>query len=358
MRCATVLAIAAGALLPSMARANAVIDARYELDRAEARILLTAREPVGEPSLRIERGGIRVWLPAMSEDVRLDPPADGRSVRAIRVRPGAGDSAVVFVELGDGRRVPPEAVSVDVEGNRVTVRIARAALPASPVPQPEPDPVTARQSELAEPDVPSEETGAEPAGAGADREEPRVSPAAPDLPRSRRSEVAAPPDSSTSGLPVMILVTLVLGGVYLIIRALMRRRGGAARPDIEVVASRRLGTRHQIVVVRALGQDHLLSVHGGQTTRIASSPSPAEADRTVEPRRGNVLARLSDRLRPVDSRTESGAAGPGVAPNAFGAELLRLTDSFDRSARPGRAGRTASQSESVSGLLRLRREGR
>jgi flagellar biogenesis protein FliO len=345
-------AVLAASLLASasVASANAVVGATYEIDETEARIVLVGRAPLGVPTWRIDRGRVRVWIPGIDDNTRLDPVVDGWAVRSVRVRPGIEDTAVVHISLRDVRRIPPEALRVELDGDAVTIRIAREALPRVPDPHeqlpgaPDPTPTTEQSAssapvEEAPETAPTGETGTSEPDADTREALPFRIPPEAELPLQR--------DTGPS-VPLLLLVSGLLAGVYLVVRLLRKKKlATAARDRIEVVSSRRLGPRHQIVVVRALGEDHLLSIHGTQTTRIASSAPPAAPATPDEAETDAVDAEPSGR---------DGALKPTI----FGAQLLRLAGAggqeVDRDERTITGPRPVL-SESVAGLVRLRRAG-
>ncbi|MDB4977370.1 MAG: hypothetical protein JWN48_5711, partial [Myxococcaceae bacterium] len=122
---------------------------------------------------------------------------------------------------------------------------------------------------------------------------PAVAPAAPAQPRA--AEVPAPPPASSLGvkkaaakpaqktelklakgesssaMPVLLAVSALLALAYGALRLMMRKNAAVEIPVIDIVAQKRLGPRHQLVIVRAFDRDYLLSIQGGQTTVVARS---------------------------------------------------------------------------------------
>jgi hypothetical protein len=180
-----------------------------------------------------------------------------------------------------------------------------------------------------------------------------------------------------SGTQVLLIVSLVLGAVYGGLRVFVRRRVAVLpRPDIQVLGSKRLGTRHQLMIVRALGQDHLLSVNGGRTERLMSThsdPVAPPAEPRPEPRRNSerLGAGLSETLRSMRSRDLFAAAknspiltskeAQANDESPFGAELLDFVRGQTRRGEPRAADalslttHSLSESEAVAGLVRLRK---
>lgn len=375
MRTATGLAIAAAVVcVPALASANVLEDASVAMTDDEATITLTAVESMGDVRLRTEPGLVRLWLSSM-DDAWFDPAVTGRSLRSVRVRPGAGGTAVVQIRIGDRRTLAHESIQIERADNAVIARINRAALPADAAPAPAP---IAAEPEST-PEEPATEDGEEmplAATADVDTAEPVVEDeaeeeeavAAPPTRTTRQSPAASTiPEGEGSALGTLVLVTLLLGLLYLgakIFASGRKKRG--PRGDIEVVSAKRLGARHQLVLVRALGEDHLLSVHSGQTARITSSPSPApepETQADTIPKMG-ILGTLTGKL----ARRRS-VSVPDTAPPAreresgpeFGAQLLEFARKAERRhsepvARPASSSSRGNESEAVAGLLRLRQQ--
>ena len=174
---------------------------------------------------------------------------------------------------------------------------------------------------------------------------------------------AEPQEENAAGSPLAPLVgaTALLALVYGLVRVLSARKGRPlAHASIEVIGSRRLGTRHQLVLVRALGEDHLLSMNGERTERIASSPSPgsqASTLRLLPPPQAapRSLARALDEEPDKPEAPAEDGERPREAP--FGAELLSFMQRrANMSARPGsQAASEGGESPAVAGLVRLRR---
>ncbi|MEM9188005.1 MAG: flagellar biosynthetic protein FliO [Myxococcota bacterium] len=353
----TLLAVVSG-LVPAVASANAFVNARFEVEEDDILINLVAQEEIGQPRVRTDAGQVRVWFPGMADDVRLDPVADGGALRAVRVRPGVNGSSVVIIRLGDGRTLSAAVVRVERNANHATIRIARSALP--PVEELEGD---AELAELTADDVTEE--------VEAPASEPEESAAPPALNASRPAAAGPLGAGSGSNLGVMALITILLALGYLAIR-FFRSKGKVKSPldEIEIVASRRLGTKHQIVLVRALGEDHLLSVNGNQTQRIASTPTAVSSEPSAAERRRNladeaikpgVLSRLQAHLRKSDADDEDAESEPTPKKNGeerFGSELLRYAIDSERPRRGRRRPRAVLRpqetSESVQGLVALR----
>jgi flagellar biogenesis protein FliO len=346
---------------PGRAFASGLTGAAYDLGAEEASITLTASGAFSEPEVRTERGYVRVWLRGMSGDVRFDPQTDGTAVRWIRIRPGFSDTTVVVVKIGDNREIPDSAVRVEWGESTARILLARSALPELPS---QPVPVAAPAAEEA-PVSPPEEAVEETA---AIEDAPASSPVRANPATTARAPSSFGIPSDTSTIPLLLLITAVLGALYVGVKFVLGKRKKNPLADIEIVASKRLGTRHQIVLVRALGEDHLLSINGTQTQCIASTPSamPAEpppAGEKVPERASAILRRLEDHV----AKQRKLATGDLVPPKPmvekkptpveqrFGKELMRFAiENEEPKPIPIRPMRVRRHSEAVRGLVELR----
>lgn len=346
------LALFALAAMPlsSASADNRITDASVHLSEDAWELRLEAQETLGEPRVHTSRGFVRVWFPQMRA-ARFDEAGDGGAVRSVRVRAGVQDSAVSIIRIGDQRRIAESAVQVMRDGSIARVRIARSDLPLVRTVPTRPAREASAQSE------------AEPAAA-TDAEEESPAPAeevvlaSPALALTQTGAEAAllTEGSGLSTTMLLVLLTALLGLAYLLVRLFGKRRRGVPPPAIEIVANKRLGARHQILVVRALGEDHLLTVHGGRTERIASMPAPAGGDPSGGSEEDLLpFLRLGDKEALGQAQTLHRAArNPGESERPrFGAELMKLVAERTRADQVAVA-RTAPPSEAVAGLLRLR----
>ncbi len=377
-------------LLACLAPTTALAEARFvngtsRLEDDGFYVRLEANEALGQPEVRVSPGFVRAWFPGMRA-ARLDLSGDGTAVRQINVRPGVNDTAVTIIRIGDMRRLPEEAVTVEVEGSRATIRLARVALPRptapAPVAAPAPDELRDLTADLepaaetaalanpeAEPEADTEADTAEgtpenasdeTAAAGADADEDASDEAASPLALTRSAE-ALPLSAEDGPSTTIILVTLtfLLGLAYFGMRVAQKKRKSAGpHADIEIVATKRLGARHQLLVVRALGEDHLLAVQQGKTERLASMPAPARGSSD-----GDGLGDEEDRALPFLQLGAGDTAGNRTLHRKkiderprFGADLMRLVAERSRGDRVNMpaAAAAASPSDAVAGLLRLR----
>ncbi|MEM1416769.1 MAG: flagellar biosynthetic protein FliO, partial [Myxococcota bacterium] len=235
----------------------------------------------------------------------------------------------------------------------------------------------------------------------------------PSRPESDDAEATPPVLASASEgteLPygLLLAITAILGGLHLLMKALAKR-GRIPMPEasIDVVASKRLGTRHQLVVVRALGEEHLLSVNGGQLQHLSTAatgaglsesladgsafqalnavaapaaPSSVPPPPDANPEPPAFLANVAARLRQGAALAPTGVLPRPQLPEAqsfavpqprlglenvgenvkedegadrFGAQLLRLAELREDNAQLGLS-EHRPPSAAVAGLLRLR----
>jgi hypothetical protein len=338
--------------VPALAHANQLRLVSYDMDDSGGLVRLESNTEIGEPWVRVEGHSVRVWFPKIKEIARFDHERDSSDpIHALFLRPGTSDTAVLRIELGTTRKIKPSDVEITRQGAEASVRIR--------VPQPAPAQAPA---EAAAAGVPlSIQRIAQPASAleqPAKPEPVNTQPLAILGKPSETSTSAALSDKSDAikdtgslfgnagaaplvkdGKPSLLylfIASIVLGGVYLGLQYLNRRRKPALlqRPEIEVLGARRLGHRQELVIVRALGSDHLLLCTGGRAERVASTPTPVavppDAAKTREESQAGgigLISRLSShhRLRklldsvehelPQDDSAALGAAGrPRSAP--------------------------------------------
>jgi flagellar biogenesis protein FliO len=304
-----------GILSPCAAKANTFADASFELNDDNAQIRLRSIEPLDEPHLTIERGSVKVRFFGIAEQARLRPPVDGATIRSVIVRSGAKKTAVVSINLSDRRMLKKENIRIERKDAETRILIARSALPETLKPEPTQttEPVAvARNSNAIQENVrtnsdnktveannesknrpeTSQPSSKERSSTGTSR---NVSSSTPLITNIKGGSKAAtsifaptPVSSGLGGLGergqttmvVLAIASLLLFGVYGAIRFGLKKRSRISpRSQIEIIGTKRLGARHQLVLVRALGEDHLLSVNAGQTERIASLPIPTTAGR-------------------------------------------------------------------------------
>lgn len=333
---------------------------QVQVDADYAWVLLLSASELPEPRLRVGRGEVKLWFRGVDHE-RLTQPGDGLAFRDVRVRGGAGDSALVHIRLGDRREISTDDITVVPFDGGSAIRFRRGALPqrpaemnSLPVETPEVEEAVA-EAELEEP----QEAAAE----GEATEESEESAPMGLLATETDGALAGgilegPEDSKGSPVGVLLLITALLGALLVVVRLVVsRRKGVSIAPDIDVISTKRIGPRHQLIVVRALGEEHLLSVNGAQTQLITSVSQDSEMDeemiRLTKPR---IPAALSNSQPPADSRPPMSFAMPPQSKVAsderFGARLLDLAGRrTDTTSTPA----PSSPASAVAGLLELRR---
>jgi len=355
-RIAFILALCAS-LAATRASADVIDDLRITQDDSGLSLDLATSDALSAPRVRTSAGMVRLWFSDVANDPRVERRGDGGSIRWARLWPGVGGSATLQIRLGDRRRL--DASDVDVSripgGTRVHIAAVllpprrHASAPAATGASPEADDTPASEPS----EVALAETSADSTREGSSAEPtPEAS-----TPEPRAAGLGPQPATGGGGFAVMLLITVLLGSVFGVVKLVARRRSTRSQPEIDVVSSKRLGPRHQLVVVRALGEDHLLSINRGETERLASVPSPEQSAAEL-PAQAEAPADLLGRLREglglriAEADSEPEAPAPKLSLDdggRFGSQLMRA-------AAAARYGASASKpnSESVAGLMRLR----
>jgi len=347
--------------------ADIIDDLRMTQDDTGVSLDLSTPDTLAPPRVRTSAGMVRVWFANVENDPRIERRGDGGSVRWAKLLPGVGGSATLQLRLGDRRRLDAADVDVSRVNGGTRVHIAGVLLPqrrpaivepaatpeASDADSAEPTEAALAQAAPAAADV----AEAEPASASSrgQADAPHTAPA------PRAAGLAPQPATGSSSFMVMLLITVLLGSVYGVVKLLARRRTTVTRPEIEVVSSKRLGPRHQLVVVRALGEDHLLSINRGETERLASMPTPDdEFAAAPEPEdTSDLLGRLREGLGlriavPEEAAAPQAARLPLDDGGRFGSQLMRAAATARYGQTSARAGSAHAGSEAVAGLMRLR----
>ncbi|MCU0674515.1 MAG: flagellar biosynthetic protein FliO [Myxococcota bacterium] len=329
---------------------------RIESDGDDIAVRVLADAPLENARVRTESGRLRVWFSGVENRPRLEIDGDGRAIRAVALGPGMEETVVLRVDLGHDVRVPASDVRIEPTPDGCLVHVPTAWLPPAPVAPPssvEPTPSEAATNAApsAAPIAPAAADSADVDPSTASAARTRRSGAAPATPEdeapalgARRTEEGptALGTRPASELPIATLGILALALFGAWVYAKKHRRAGAERSDIQILATHRLGPKHQLLVVRALGQDHLLAVHG-QTTQVLGTTKPNEE------RPSTFLTRLRE-------ASDERAAPPPPAHSAedaderFGARLLSLVGGRDVAPKQNPTG----TSDSVAGLLRLK----
>lgn len=358
---------------PGLAHANGIKVASYTPTAEGCVIELSALEPVGEPSLRLEGKAVRVWLPDIADVERFDEGDRGQAIRSVRLRSGAGNTAVLVIGARSERAFRRDDLEITRDGASVRVRVRVEAPPATVQ-----GPLALQLPRVAETSRPAAEpqplaalTPPPPAAAAAASEgaapptfAPSAQPKAGAEPSFLRSD-----NGPTSTIGLLLLASLALGAIYGLVRQKQGRTPGGERMPIEVIASKRLGQKHELVLIRALGQDHLLSLHAGKIERLISAPAAQGLAGdlpelgALRPDLGTFRMLLGSEVRGALGKV--GYRGLGTQKSAadddppFGADLLSFVRSQSKKSNvgkkalvPGHAKR--AESEAVAGIARLR----
>jgi hypothetical protein len=174
-------------------------------------------------------------------------------------------------------------------------------------------------------------------------------------------------DKSSHPILWLVVASVVLGGVYLALTRMNKKK--PLNSSIEVLGTRRLGHRQELLIVRALGSDHLLLCTGGKAECVASTPTatdlPLEPVHDPDPESKpasqaggiGIISRLSSqhRLRKLLDSVDSDAAEPEPEETSRFSHELYSASARKRNAPlhslPVPAGR---QSDAVAGITRLR----
>lgn len=353
--------VAASALATSASADAALLTGiTYDVtDQDEVTVQVLATGGLQAPRIRTQRGQIRVWFPNVDNNPRVQIPGDGEVFAELGLRPGVADTAVLDIRLV--HRPALERSDVRFEPNAMggVIRLARGDVAplaslegtdaegeaADEAPEaPRADPRTQQPqaaTPAAAPDAPADEMEPEEAPSGTPLFADRAQPEDP------RPSLGATPAGANLGL--LALISLLLGGLYVFVRAMGKRRGAFPDGEIDIVATKRLGPRDQLVVVRALGQDHLIAMHRGQAQLLSSNPIE-EADEGVVPGM-SIMDRLRDKAEADTVKLSSEASKK----EKFGAQLLSLTAIRKRIEEASREENEKLESDAVAGLKRLRR---
>jgi hypothetical protein len=323
---------------------------------------------------RLSEGDVRVSVDGSTATVRIaravlpqpaaDAAADEAPIAAPTAQPTAQPTGESTAVAAPANGVAATAVTANAPaatnpaatapGTAAPATGAALAAPAAAPAAPAPTPSNAGAPAVA----------ASPAAQATDGTSARLTtsqPATAPLPPGAGAFAGSIPDAKGAGLRTIGLIIAVLGGLALFGRWLKQRRAGQPEPAIRVLASHRLGAKHQLLVVRAFDQEILLSVNGNETRRIASrragepaelAPLAADSEPRGEQRPAAVgrLLALVPPAAPALERAGDAAPSRGAGGLAFDDELARMV----RSMAPGAVTSRPAVSDSVSGLVRLR----
>jgi len=362
----SLLNIAGSMLLLSFAgsaSAQSIESVTMTSDPADIVFTLRADKPLPTPVVRTYEGSVRLRFAASDAPESIQSKGDGKAIKDVDVRSGSHGTAVMKLELGDNTRLTEADVRVENRKHIAVVRIARDLLPPMREAQP---PVAEKPAAAVAAPVVAAASVAE-IKAPVFESKRAVPPAAQRTTKGLNS--ALQQGATSSPIPMLIAISAVLGLAYFVMRVLMKNKA-SAQPKaaaIDIVAQKRIGPRHQLMIVRAFGREHLLSIQGGTTTPIATSDelddsfaarAELQADLTMSQQR--LLPAMSERL--VEKKEDD---------TQFGSELLRValaqrlkdqgvvSKSESRSSTPAKAPGARDEktlSTAVAGLVRLRRE--
>ena len=336
-----------------VASAQTIQDVAFTSDPEDIIVTVRADHSLPRPSVRTAEGEVVVRYPETAGPASLKLEGDGEAVRQIDVRAGSNDTVSLRLALGDSRLINRHDVRIERRRRVCVIRVARDLLPqlADPSGAQEHAPAPAPPEPMAEADPPKLANPVH-----------EVAAALPTADRPERFPVNTQSQESSSPVPVLLSITALLAIAYGVLQLLVKRKGPAAGVSpIEVVAQKRLGPRHQLLIVRAFGREHLLSVQGGTTTPIATN-EVFDGDELLK--RAPIEAAALERERTGRRSTPSSAT---LEEPSFGGELLKLAiaqramESRLKSPLPQAPQSQPAQeqdvdSQAVAGLVRLRKE--
>jgi flagellar biogenesis protein FliO len=363
------------------AHANRLKVDSYKFDDGTGVVELSSKGVLGEPWMRFEHGEVRIWFPDIEDISRFDHNDGEHAIHSVRLRYGSDNTAVLKIDLSDRRTLRKDDIEVMRNGPHATITIRTE--PKEPVKAQEPAAATQAPLALKAAPPPFAQKPA-PLQGSAYLQALSTGVRSPTLPAAKAAhkplKFSADHNTLSSGMGALLLTALALGVIYGFIHFGTRRKSPLAKQSqIEVLSSKRIGHRHQLVLVRALGQDHLLSLHGGRAeclssvaagTAMPDQPSlePRDSDDTSGKGRGIAMFNpfLSKR-RPWESVLEEGINTPSKNKSKseappFGDELLNFVRTQQsRRSTPAMASATGApgvstsfSSEAVAGIARLR----
>ncbi len=360
---------------PALAQTN-LTGMRVDMTNADDVVVhVLASGDLLAPRIRAQGRTVRAWFPNIDNNARIAIPGDQTAIETLSLAPGVGDTAVLRLDLlgrarhGDVRFATTPTGGMLLLARSLFAGLAEDSAEAGEEIKADDTPLattaTPRPSEVEEPEAEAEATGeteaphaeseagvgvaSSDADATSDSQREAGTPLFAN--RSESSHSASEQAGGGSSMGTLALIALLLGAIYLVVRFITKKKTIRIDEDIDVVASKRLGPRYQLVVVRALGQDHLLALHKGQTQLISSSePDASPLALPERPRRegaSDLIESLQQRLG--EDRVQL-SSRVGV-PSRFGAKLL----DFAKARTEVAVATSEPESEAVAGLLRLRR---
>lgn len=397
---ATMWALVIGLGVPCQALANRIVDVGISADDHEVVVEVNATHRLGSPRVSVGDTRIRMWIPNIDEDTRLEIKGEGRVISRVRVRPGAADTSLVNIYLKHGVVIDRAGPRVQVDGRRVRLSIPVPVAAAAKMAGAQAKGAVREEPVASDPGVDRVplvgEAGDNVATIGSVEQGKKSlswSKSSADGGDSLLGDAAEAPLSSMAEGSVVSrfgygLFIFVVSGVAVLawLKRVQKKSAFGDLPGISVLGSRKLGPKHQLVLVRALGEDHLLSMNGEHTERLASVPCPVPDEGAhVEPSASQLSlmvpppppaleqAASNDLVNAASNRQDTVMLGPetdredGSQPRLriagegpFGAELMSM---MTKRIAASESVRTKSESSprsktpsSVDGLMRLRRE--
>jgi flagellar biogenesis protein FliO len=171
---------------------------------------------------------------------------------------------------------------------------------------------------------------------------------------------------------MLIGISAILALAYGTMRLLMQKKKGTdkVRAPIDIVAQKRIGPRHQLVIVRAFGREHLLSIQGSNTTLIAANEEiednfgdklalVSREEPSIEPQANMIQnVAITQKSEPTrETRTEP-LTGGDLIRSAIQQRLSGPSRKNSNESESGAPGHKEEKvlSQAVAGLVRLRRE--
>jgi flagellar biogenesis protein FliO len=332
---------------------------------------LRADKALSTPSVRTYEGQVRVRFPETDAPQSLQVNGDGTAIKLIDVRGGSHDSVMMRLDLGENTKLSADDVRIENRKHIMVVRIARDVLPPLREPHTEPAKKALPQTTDAPKALPSAPLAL-----------PAPKPAVDGATALTSKKIAAPADAKkgaplnammagpggSSPMPMLLGISAILALAYGAMRLLMQKKKGSEKTHapIDIVAQKRIGARHQLVIVRAFGREHLLSIQGSNTTLIAASEE-------IEDSFGDKLALVSREepsMEPHAAMIQNVAISQRSEPvreTLTGGDLIRSaiqqrlsTPSRKKTSEPTSGSSKnpdeKALSQAVAGLVRLRRE--
>jgi flagellar biogenesis protein FliO len=275
------------------------------------------------------------------------------------------------LEFGDNTKLRDDDVRIENRKTSVVVRIARDLLPPLREPKQAEVPKKAETPVAAAAPVAAAPLKLEAPKVDAKSAAPLTLTKQPSASDKKKAEpLASSMANGSSPMPMLIAVSAILALAYAAMRFIMKKQTNAPRniAPIDIVAQKRIGPRHQLVIVRAFGREHLLSIQGGNTTPIATSDEIEDsfgdklaAASRIEPSTDlvkdvSISARAADGAR--ETKSEVGA-GSDMIRAALAQRLTaasKRVKAADADATPAPKKEEKALSQAVAGLVRLRRE--